>query len=447
MTCGFIDFRRVAALLLALVVTGMPAAAQERLTLQGAIDRALHDSPVVRAAVAAQGEAAAGVDQARAGWLPRVDYIESWQRSNQPVFVFGSLLAQSRFTAQNFALDPLNHPDAISNYRSGLNIDQPIFDASQRWRAKAAQLGRDIAVLSGVAARRDVALAVTRAYGNVLVANAARRAAEAALRSSQEDLTLAERRRSAGLVTDADVLALRVHASGMEARVIQATGDATVARAALNDAMGAPLDAMFAVDEVPLTAAPAATAGAAALEQGARATRESAKQAAAGTALATANRGAVVGAFIPQVSFQGGYEFDGAQFSNRQTWWAAGVQVRWNLFSGLADRARLRAADEGIARARAEQERAENGVRLEVRSALARLEAARGRERVGRAAVDQAREAQRIIRDRYEAGLMGITDVLRASNTLLEAELQRVSALVDVMVGEAVLERAVGSRQ
>src|SRR5512141_2598232 len=108
MTCGFIDFRRVAALLLALVVTGMPAAAQERLTLQGAIDRALHDSPVVRAAVAAQGEAAAGVDQARAGWLPRVDYIESWQRSNQPVFVFGSLLAQSRFTAQNFALDPLN---------------------------------------------------------------------------------------------------------------------------------------------------------------------------------------------------------------------------------------------------------------------------------------------------------------------------------------------------
>src|SRR5512143_1580602 len=131
MTCGFIDFRRLAAVSFALLVLGSPAAAQERLTLQGAIDRALRDSPVVRAATAAQGEAAAGVDQARAGWLPRVDYVESWQRSNQPVFVFGSLLAQSRFTAQNFALDALNHPEAVSNYRSGLAIEQPIFDASQ----------------------------------------------------------------------------------------------------------------------------------------------------------------------------------------------------------------------------------------------------------------------------------------------------------------------------
>lgn len=439
--------RRAAGAFLAVLVVGSSVAAQERLTLQSAIDRALRDSPVVHAATAAEGEATAGVDQARAGWLPRVEYVESWQRSNQPVFVFGSLLSQSRFTTGNFALDALNHPDAVSNYRGGLTIEQPVFDPSQRARMKAAQLGRDIASLSGSSARHDVALAVTRAYGNVLVADAARRAAEAAVKFAQEDLALAERRRDAGLVTDADVLALRVHASGMEARVIQATGDATVARAALNEAIGAPLDAVFAVDEVPVVSAPATPAAPAALEQTALANRESAKQAAAATALATANRGAVVGAFIPQVSFQGGYEFDGADLSNRQTWWAAGVQVRWNVFSGLADRARLRAADEAIARARADEQRAQNGVRLDVRSALAQLQAARGREQVGRAAVDQAREAQRIVRDRYEAGLMGITDVLRASNTLLDAELQRVSAVVDVMVSQAVLEKAVGTRQ
>ena len=45
-----------------------------------------------------------------------MDASETWQRGNQPVFVFGSLLNQRRFTAADFALDALNHPDAIDNF-------------------------------------------------------------------------------------------------------------------------------------------------------------------------------------------------------------------------------------------------------------------------------------------------------------------------------------------
>jgi outer membrane protein TolC len=36
------------------------------------------------------------------------------------------------------------------------------------------------------------------------------------------------------------------------------------------------------------------------------------------------------------------------------------------------------------------------------------------------------------------------TDVIRADTAVLEAEAQRISALVDVMVGEAALRRAAG---
>jgi outer membrane protein TolC len=58
--------------------------------------------------------------------------------------------------------------------------------------------------------------------------------------------------------------------------------------------------------------------------------------------------------------------------------------------------------------------------------------------------VDQARESQRIVRDRFEAGITNITDVLRASSAVLDAEARRTSALVDAIVSAAMLRRALG---
>jgi outer membrane protein TolC len=63
---------------------------------------------------------------------------------------------------------------------------------------------------------------------------------------------------------------------------------------------------------------------------------------------------------------------------------------------------------------------------------------------VGRSSIEQARESQRIIRDRYGAGLAGITDVLRAAAALLDADTERVAALADRITSEAHLRRALG---
>ena len=52
-------------------------AGQDALSLGDAIARALAGHPSVAAVVAARQEAEARVDQARAGWLPRVDVSEA----------------------------------------------------------------------------------------------------------------------------------------------------------------------------------------------------------------------------------------------------------------------------------------------------------------------------------------------------------------------------------
>src|SRR6185369_9872325 len=118
---------------------------QTPLTVTAAIARARAHNPDAGASAAAEREAAERLTQARAGYLPRVDVAESWQRSNQPVFVFSSLLAQRQFTAADFALNALNHPDAVDNFRSAVVIEQALFDGATRASVAAAGIGRDLA--------------------------------------------------------------------------------------------------------------------------------------------------------------------------------------------------------------------------------------------------------------------------------------------------------------
>jgi outer membrane protein len=165
----------VAGLLASLVIVS-PAHAQAPLTLQDAIARATAGNLDARIAALAEKEATHRVDQARAGYLPRVDASETWQRGNQPVFVFGSLLNQRRFTEADFALDALNHPDALDNFRVAVGAEQSIYDGgATRARVRAAELGAALAASGTVGVRQALAVAATHAYGAVLQADASRR--------------------------------------------------------------------------------------------------------------------------------------------------------------------------------------------------------------------------------------------------------------------------------
>ena len=119
------------------------ALAQGGLTLADAIARAKTATPEARALSASVGEATERIRQARAGYLPRVDASEAVQRGDQPVFVFGSLLSQRRFSADRFAIDALNHPDPLTNVRTALTAEQLVFDGGATALAvRAAAWGR-----------------------------------------------------------------------------------------------------------------------------------------------------------------------------------------------------------------------------------------------------------------------------------------------------------------
>jgi outer membrane protein TolC len=429
--------------LLVLSLAAASPASAETLTLERAITLALAANPDLRAAAAAEAEARERREAAAAGWFPRLTVDEGWQRGNQPVFVFGSLLGQRRFTEANFAVSALNHPDPVDNVRASVGLSQALFDGGATAAAVRAA-GASASLAS--AARRDAAgqvtVAVAQAYGAVLTAEAAVRAAGAAIDAATEDAARARARRDAGLVTDADVLALEVHLAQMRARRIGSAGDAAIARATLNRLVGAPLETEW--DLLEPSAPLVEPLDLAAAEAAAIRDRPDVAAAALRVERALADASAARAALLPRVGMEGGYEWNGARWGDRASSWVVGIRAQWSLSLAGGERAASRAAGHAVERARAEQESADTAARLDVRTASARLDAARASQDVATAAVAGARESERIIRDRFDSGLAGVTDVLRAANALLEADTLATAATVNVRVAAIVLDRARG---
>ena len=336
-----------------------PLYAQEPLSLRDAVRIALDHNRSIQAAAAGRQAAAARINEAKSGWLPRVNYSESVTRSDNPVFVFSSLLTQHQFTEKNFDVGALNQPNALSNFQSQLSVDQIVYDAGQvRHMARSAALMESVSAEEGRRTEQDVIAGVVRGYYAVVLSGENLAAAKEAARSAEADLQRAEGVRAAGMSTDADVLSIRVHLAAVTEQRIRRAADLDVARAALNDVLGQPLDAAHSLT----TALVPADLGDISLEpyeHKAMDERPEAHQAKLATSLAESEAGAARSNLLPQIGFHAAVE----EYRQRFAWraggnWLASVSVRWNLFNGFGDKARIDEAKYLLQRSQAEGDRA-----------------------------------------------------------------------------------------
>ncbi|HTR34903.1 MAG TPA: TolC family protein [Bryobacteraceae bacterium] len=424
-----------------------PLLAQEALTLRQAVDLALQSNPLVAAADAGEKEAEARLRRAQSGYLPRVQLSESLQHGNNPVFVFSSLLTEHQFSEGNFAIDALNRPNALTNYQSQLTIEQVIFDARQTSRSvHAARFTRQIAGEDTRRSHSDIILDVLRAYFGVTLAEKDLGVARQSVDSARADLERAESIYQSGRSTEADVLALRVHLAAMQEHQIRASNDLAVASAELNDALGVSLDRAFELT-TPLESSAGVPEGT--FEEYRRLAAEyrpEMRQAELAQRLARTQQQIAVATYWPQIAFQGIVEADRQKFfSKGGANWFTAVTLRWNLWNGGETKARVEQARFAEARAEALRKRADSAIHLEVLKSYLALGAAAQRVEVTAAAAAAAEEAHRIIQNRYQAGLITVTELLRSEAALAAARTRRLAAVYDRRVAAAALEHSAGT--
>ncbi len=123
-----------------------------------------------------------------------------------------------------------------------------------------------------------------------------------------------------------------------------------------------------------------------------------------------------------------------------------GLQANLNLFDGGAARARAAQERTNIRIAETQFAQQRNQIRFEVEQAFSNLQSNLENVQTSNAALDQAREALRLARLRFQAGVGTQTDVINAENALTRAEGNRVEAILNYNRALANLQRSVTSR-
>ena len=435
---------RGAACILALLLAGSTFA-QQPLALPDAARIALESHPALEAASASVDEAAAGVRVAQADLMPKLSWQESYTRSNNPVFAFGTLLNQKRFTEPNFAISSLNNPSSVQNFQSILRVEQTLWDADRTKHAiRAARLQEQLSEHQRLGGESDILLSVVRTYFGAVVAAAGLDVAAQAVEAAKADRERAQSMFDAGMTTQAGVLAVQTRLAELEQQRIQAAGDAEVAQSALADALGLDLGVRRTL-ATPLAAAPRPAGVLEDFVARARQNRVDLKLAELQVDLAATGIDQAKSNRKPVVFAQGAFEADRARFVDQGGGnWLAGAGMRWDLWHGGETRAKLAAARSAEKRAAALRRRAASGVELQVRKAWTDFDSATERLRVSDSAVTQAEESLRIVRNRYEAGLETVTELLRSQTALTGAKFRRLATLYDQRVARASLDHAAG---
>lgn len=420
--------------------------AQDSMSINDAVKRALEKNPSIEASSDAEKTAQARVEEAHSGYLPKVNYAESWMRSDNPVFVFSSLLEQHQFGVQNFEIGPLNRPGSMNDFQSLVTADQPIYDAGKtKLAVKSAELGKSMSGEDTRGTRMRVISGAARAYYGAQLMQEELKAAREGIRSAEADLGRAQARLGSGMATESDVLSIKVHVAGVREREIKAEADLDVAKAALNDALGLPLDTPHTLTTAlaPLTV-PAMPLGE--YEHSGIANRPDAKATKLATELARTQTAEARSNWLPQVGFHAAFEADRQRFYDRGgANWLVSLGLRWNVFNGFADKAKAEESQYALHRSEAIERQADSTIRLEVRRAYADLRAASERIEAAKASVAEAEESLRISQNRYEAGLSTVTDLLQVEVALLDSRTRYAAAVHDERVAAMTLEMAAGT--
>jgi outer membrane protein TolC len=408
----------------------------EALTLFSAVEKALKNNPLIRITLSGREIADAQLREARAGWFPLLQFSETFTRGDNPVFVFGSLLEQSRFGPQNFQISALNNPEPLSNFRTAIVLRQALFDQLQTYtRVTQARLGQKQADLQKAMVEQQVRFEVIRAYYGVLVAHAKKDVAEEAVKMGESDMKRIRDRFQNGLVVESDLLAAEVQLAEFRQQQIDSEGDVAIAYASLNTALGLPVDT------------PQKVTGNLADKRFEAAKQEELIRLAllhrpdyvrAGYTVQV-NKEGVRGAkreYLPRLDLFGNYGLSGKDLSSGSSDYTIGANLTFNIFDPGRG-ARIGKARAAESMATAEQEHLANQIRLEVVRAYQQYFSSRQRLVVAGQVIDQATETHRIVQNRYREGLTTITEVLRAETALVRSRLNLIAARYDHYVSYA----------
>ena len=429
----------------------------QSITLQQAIDLARRNSQILQIADLQVEQSRSALREQQAALYPDLNFQMNASRS---VSAGGELQVRAtqrrlNFQASQAGRAPTQAPENFGSY--GLNsILQLSYDVDLFGRRtaniRAAQEQLRLRELDTERQAEELRSDVTDTYYNLQDADGQVAIRQASVRNAQQSLRDAEALERAGVGTRFAVLQAQANLANEQQQLANARRDQRIRQRQLSEQLNVSQSSN-------LTAAdPVEQAGSwrLSLEESivqAFKNRAELEQQLVQRDLSKQQRRSILAGRLPQLTIGGSYNVQGQNSDNPDRFlargWADGYAIQanltWSIFDGGAANARVKQRDADITIAESRFEQLRNQVRREVEQAYFGLESSFENIETSEAGVLQSREALRLARLRFQAGVGTQTDVIQAETDLTRAERNRLLAIIGYNRSLSSLQRAVSN--
>jgi outer membrane protein TolC len=404
------------------------------LSLEEALSIALERQPQIRARLGDYEAAKARVAQALSPLLPQL--TGSWTATRSQSVSLST-------SATTGATTPVVlSRDFGDTSLAKLSLSQKLFDFGKNWAATDAAKANAGSSLEDLELQRDlIVLAVKESYYNILFSQRLMKVNRQALERAELNLRSAKGFFEVGTRPKSDVTRAEVDVANARLKIIQAKNAVRLARAALNTAMGIPVDSPTEVKDT--LAYEPFPVDQSLLVKEALSGRPEYRQIKVRVEAAEAGVRQAFRNFFPDLT---GDAFVGTTRADMNEIWELGITLKWEIFDGGSKVAKYQEAKAGLEAAKARVHALELEIWKEVEQAHSDLIETEERIQAAQASVASAQENFKLAQGRFDAGVGTILELTDAQLALTQAQSTEAQALADFRIARSRLERALGRR-
>jgi outer membrane protein TolC len=417
----------------------------EPLSMAEAIHIAVEQNPEIKAARFQVDAVKSNSFKAQSGFYPQLYFTQSFNRTTNPMWAFGTKLNQAAITQGDFDPASLNDPDAINNFASNFLLSWSIYEGGRTkigW--EQAKQNLSVASLTLERTRQNVIARTAASYVGLVLAQKNIMVLKKALETATANLKMIRSRYDSGFVVKSDLLRAKVRIADLEQQHLLAKSRFKIGEAMLNASMGSgeanplnPVTPLTISSEIQDTVD---TWIDTALSKRPEMDTLHLEEDIAKKEIAKSQSG-----HYPDVNLVGNYEINTEDFSDSADNYTIGAVLRVNIFSGNRITEETKAAKSMLSRVQEMQKSLALGIQVQTREAFLKAKSSRERIQVVKIAVDQAEESLRIVKNRYKNGLVTMVTLLDAEEARQQAHTNYFKALHDYKVARIELALASGT--
>jgi len=396
-----------------------------------------------------------GIQNSKTLMISKSKVLSSQERLNE---VNTAELPTLRFNGSYSRLSPVDpfqigtmqiSPSILNNTSFRLTLSQPLFTGNR------LSSNSDLSEYNFLASEKDyqkdknqLTLDIKTAYWNFVKSIELKKTIEKNIVQVKSRLKDMENLFNAGLATNNDLLRLKVQLSNFEILLLDSDNNINVAMLSLNNILGIPLSTNLQPKEkVELNKYDIPNLNE--LIRKSKQNRSDLKSLDFRIKSNESNIKMIKSGWYPQLSFNANYLFANpnsrifpsqAKFNGT---WDVGVTLTYDIWNWKLTSYQTSQAERTLEQTILSKELTENNIEFEVNQYYKSFLSVSEKLRLTKETVEQAQENYRITAEKFKSGLVLNSDVIDAETSLLSAEINNITAIVDYYIAIARLEKSI----